>query len=135
MRTHAEAAKMLGARTRAAAGRGPEPFGGVIRRPAEDADGLARKLLSGLVPFEELDDILGGMQESTDRLALMAANALDQATQSFIDELEEMDDDDVLFEVDSDAMKVRFVAAFGPSAFVALVQEAVYGLLMAEAKA
>lgn len=106
MRSHSEAARMMGDRVAAAVGieRGSRGM-----RRLEVVPAMAvRAMLADLVPFEELDSVMEGVAASADRLTEMACRSFD------VDPMSEG------------------AETFAPSAFMVAGQEIAYALLMAE---
>lgn len=72
MRTHNEAARMLASRSAAAVGRPEGQAHGLL---TGDPSTVARHLLYGLVPLEELDSVMGGICGSVDNMLTLMARA------------------------------------------------------------
>lgn len=107
MRSHNEAARMMGDRSRAAFGIVESKPG--FRRVEVRPDLTVRAMLADLVPFEELDSVMGGIAASADNVTLIACR---------------------LFDVDGESEEA---AEFAFSSFIAVGQEITYALLMAGA--
>lgn len=107
MRSHNEAARMMGDRASAALGVDRGRLG--RQRLEVVPEMVVRAMLADLVPFEDLDSVMGGVAASADSLAATACRVFDADPRS------------------EDA------AVFASSAFVAAGQELTYALLLAEA--
>jgi hypothetical protein len=122
VRTHNEAARMMGARARAAVG--GEPGERVLASPADSV----RRMLADLVPFEELDSVMQGIAASSDALAEIAQRCIDDTVAAAV--LEAGGETELTHE----QLLRDFGDRFSASAFIGVGQEITYALLLAKAR-